>query len=81
MTMADNDASRLTDAEVFKLTKELRAKYRPWDPVNAPPPVPADPDDMTELDKAVGRTGSITHTVLEAADGAALVAGVREAGG
>jgi len=57
-TITDNPASqtnRLTKAEILELTMELRAKYRPWDTVNAPPPVPADPDDMTELDKAVGR--------------------------
>ena len=35
---------------------------------------------VSALDDALVTTGSITHTALEAADGAALAAGVREAG-
>lgn len=48
--MADKEANHLTDAEVFEMTKELRAKYLPGDPLNTPPPIPADPDDMTPQD-------------------------------
>jgi len=52
--MSDQESNRLTDAEVFEMTKALRAKYRPWDPLNAPPPAARGVDLTAEEEAGAG---------------------------